>query len=256
MSSVDDKTGRRVLVTGASSGIGAELSRLLIGRNDTVFGCARTRSNLDAVAHRLDSGRFIPVPLDVTDASAVAEEVDRIEREHGPIDMAVLNAGTYTPTPADNFGAATVHTMIEANLVGISNVLAPLMPRMIERGEGHLALMSSVAGYRGLPMAAGYSASKAAVIAMGESLKPELDGFGVKLQVICPGFVKTPLTEQNTFPMPYLMDVDDAAERIIRGLDSSRFQIAFPRRFALQLKLLKLLPDALFFPLIKKATGL
>ena len=105
-------------------------------------------------------------------------------------------------------------------------------------------------------MAAGYSASKAAVIALGESLKAELDGRGVKLQVICPGFVKTPLTEQNTFPMPYLMEVEEAARRIMSGLQTNRFQIAFPRRFVLQLKLLQILPDALYFPLIKKAVGL
>jgi len=248
--------GQLVLITGASSGIGAELARLFLERGDTVAACARTENKLEAVAHRLASDRFVPVPLDVTDISAVEEAIAGIEREHGPIDLAVLNAGTYAPTPADAFGACAVRTMIDVNVIGISNVLAALMPRMIERRKGHLALMSSVAGYRGLPMAAGYSASKAAVIAMGESLKPELDGLGVKLQVICPGFVKTPLTDQNAFPMPYLMEVEDAALRIMQGLDSSRFQIAFPRRFALQLKFLRLLPDALYFPLIKKATGL
>ena len=141
------------------------------------------------------------------------------------------------------------------NVLGVANALAALMPRMVERRRGHLALMSSVAGYRGLPMAAAYSASKAAVIAMGQSLKAELDGLGVKIQVICPGFVKTPLTAQNEFPMPYLMEVEDAAQRIVEGLRSDRFEIAFPKRFAWQLKTMQRLPDGMFFPLIKRATG-
>jgi short-subunit dehydrogenase len=248
--------GRKVLITGASSGIGAELSRLFLARGDTVIACARNRDKLDATAARLDSERFVPMSLDVTDITAVEKAVAEIQGRHGPIDLALLNAGTYTPTPADSFDASALRTMMEVNVIGISNMLASLIPGMIERGQGQLALMSSVAAYRGLPMAAGYSASKAAVIAMGESLKAELDGHGVKLQVICPGFVKTPLTEQNAFPMPYLMEVEDAAERIMKGLESSRFQIAFPRRFVFQLKLLQMMPDALYFPLIKKATGL
>lgn len=248
--------GRKVLITGASSGIGAELSRLFLARGDTVIACARNRDKLDATAARLDSERFVAMSLDVTDITAVAKAVAEIQGRHGPIDLALLNAGTYTPTPADSFDASAVRAMMDVNVIGISNMLASLIPGMIERGQGQLALMSSVAAYRGLPMAAGYSASKAAVIAMGESLKAELDGHGVKLQVICPGFVKTPLTEQNAFPMPYLMEVEDAAERIMKGLESSRFQIAFPRRFVFQLKLLQMMPDALYFPLIKKATGL
>lgn len=247
---------RLVLITGASSGIGAELTRLFVERGDTVVGCARTAGKLDETARRLDDARFIPFPVDVTDIAAVEGMVNAVEKAHGPIDLAVLNAGTYAPTPVEDFEAGTVRTMMEVNVIGISNILSSLMPRMVYRRSGHLALMSSVAGYRGLPMAAGYSASKAAVIAMSESLKPELDGHGVKIQVICPGFVKTPLTEQNTFPMPFLMPVEDAARRIMRGLESGIFQIAFPRRFVLQLKLLRLLPDALYFWLIRKATGI
>lgn len=247
---------RRVLITGASSGIGAEVARLFLDRGDSVIACGRSHEKLDAAVQRFSNERFLPFPLDVTDAFAVQETVHAIEEGQGPIHMALLNAGTYTPTPVKDFNPAAIKTMMDVNVLGMANMLAALIPRMTGRGEGHLALMASVAGYRGLPMAAGYSASKAAVIAMGESLKAELDGQGVKVQVVCPGFVKTPLTDQNEFPMPYLMEVEDAAERIVHGLDSDRFQIAFPRRFALQLKLLQLLPDALYFPLIKKATGL
>ena len=116
--------------------------------------------------------------------------------------------------------------------------------------------MASVAGYRGLPRAAAYCGSKAALIAMAQSLKAELDGDGVTMQVICPGFVRTPLTDQNQFDMPFLMEVEEAVDRVMQGLRSDTFEIAFPKRFAWQLKTMQKLPDAMYFPMIKKATGL
>lgn len=248
--------GRTVWITGASTGIGRSLALKLAADGDTVAASARSPDTLEELAGEAAPGRILPFPVDVTDAAAVAQTAREIESTSGPIDLAILNAGTYTPTPATGFDAGAVARMMSVNVVGVANALAALMPRMMERRRGRLALMASVAGYRGLPRAAGYSASKAAVIAMGQSLKTELDGFGVKVQVICPGFVKTPLTAQNAFPMPFLMEVDDAAARIIRGLETSRFEIAFPQRFALQLKLMQKLPDCLYFPLIRKATGL
>ena len=106
-----------------------------------------------------------------------------------------------------------------------------MLPRFIERRAGHIAVVASVAGYRGLPSASAYGASKSALITMCEALKPELDSYGVKLTLINPGFVKTPLTDRNEFKMPFLMEVDDAAERIIAGLKSNRFEVTFPKRF-------------------------
>ena len=127
-----------------------------------------------------------------------------------------------------------------------------LLPRLIARRAGHVAVVASVAGYRGLPSAAGYGASKAALINLCEALKPELDGCGVRLSLINPGFVRTPLTDRNPFPMPFLMDADDAAERLVRGLESGRFETTFPRRFTWGLKLLRCLPYALYFPLTRR----
>ena len=243
-----------VWITGASTGIGAELARAYARMGWTVAASARTAEKLDVL--RADYEKQIhSFPVDVTDPAAVAETVAVIEDALGLIDLAILNAGTYTPTPVADFTEEIVKTTMDVNVLGVSNALAALMPRMVERRSGHLALMSSVAGYRGLPMAAAYSASKAAVIAMGQSLKAELDDLGVKIQVICPGFVKTPLTAQNEFPMPYLMEVEDAAQRIVEGLRGDSFEIAFPKRFAWQLKTMQRLPDGVFFPLIKRATG-
>jgi short-subunit dehydrogenase len=140
--------------------------------------------------------------------------------------------------------------------MGAVNLLAATMPGMIHRGGGQIAVVASVAGYRGLPRAAVYSATKAGLIALAEGLKFDLDRHGVKIQVINPGFVRTPLTDRNDFAMPFLMEVDAAVDRIVEGLASDRFEIAFPRRFAWALKLLGLLPDRLYFPLVARATGL
>lgn len=179
-----------------------------------------------------------------------------IEDDLGPIDQAVLNAGTYTETPIDDFDPAVVEHTMMVNVVGVANALAPLMKSMRTRRAGRIAIMASVAGYRGLPRAAAYCGSKAALIAMAQSLKAELDGEGVTMQVICPGFVRTPLTEQNSFDMPYLMEVNDAVSRVMDGLQTNTFEVAFPKRFAWQLKTMQKLPDSMYFPMIKKATGL
>jgi short-subunit dehydrogenase len=141
------------------------------------------------------------------------------------------------------------------NLIGTANALAAVMPSMIARSRGQIAIVSSVAGYRGLPRAIAYSATKAALIAMAESLKFDLDRAGVMVNVVNPGFVKTPLTDRNDFPMPFLMRVEDASRRIVEGLASGRFEVCFPRRFAYILKAMRLVPYALYFPLVGRTTG-
>ena len=168
----------------------------------------------------------------------------------------MLNAGTHMPTPAAGFDAEEVGRLVDVNLMGVVNCLDPLLARVLDRGAGHIAITSSVAGYRGLPMAGGYCATKAGLIALAESLNCELEPKGIKMQVICPGFVRTPLTDRNELKMPYLMEVDDAVQRVWDGLNSDEFEIAFPRRFAWQLKTMQKLPNAAYFPLIRKATGL
>ena len=130
--------------------------------------------------------------------------------------------------------------------------LAAVLPRFIGKQAGHVAVVSSVAGYRGLPTSAAYGASKAALINMCEALKPELDRYGVKLSLICPGFVRTPLTDRNAFPMPFLMEAEEAAERIVNGLLRGKFEITFPRRFTWWLKLGRCLPYAWYFLLTRR----
>ncbi|WP_299397268.1 SDR family NAD(P)-dependent oxidoreductase [Pelagibius sp.] len=243
-----------ILITGASLGLGRALALRCARAGWRVVASARGREQLESLAAEAAelSGEITPYPLDVTDAAAVAAAVQHVEAEIAPIGIAVLNAGTHRPMAAESFRAADVEGLLKLNVLGIANCLEALLPRMIARRQGRLALVASVAGYAGLPTAAGYGASKAAVINMAESLKPELDRLGVVLQVVNPGFVQTPLTDKNDFPMPFLMPADAAAEAFFRGLESQRFEIVFPRRFVYLMKLLKLLPYRLFFALTRR----
>ena len=243
----------RVWITGASMGIGEALARRLAQDGAQVIASARSADRLAAVAAASD-GRIVAEPLDVTDHAAVLAAVERIEAERGPIDVAVLNAGSHQPVTAAEFTADGLRRLMELNVFGVASCLEALMPRMIARGRGRIAVVASVAGYRGLPTSAYYGATKAALINLAESLKFDLDRAGVMLQLIDPGFVRTPLTDKNDFPMPFLITAELAADRIAQGLKSGRFEIAFPRPFVLFLKLLRILPYALYFPLVGRGT--
>ncbi len=246
-----------VWITGASSGIGRALALELAARGDRVAASARSDADLSSLAGEAAelSGDIRPFRLDVTDAEASAETVERIVGEMGTIDLAVLNAGTHRPVEAEDFTAGDLKDLIDVNLLGSGNCLAPLLRRMIPARRGHIAIVASVAGYRGLPTSAYYGASKAALINLAESLKFDLDRSGVKLQLVNPGFVKTPLTDKNDFSMPFLMEVEDAARRMADGFESGAFEITFPRRFAWLLKLFRILPYRLYFPLVARMTG-
>lgn len=197
-------------------------------------------------------GSIHSYPLDVTDQAAIDKAVAAIERDLGPIDVAVLNAGTHEPTPAATFSAAALRRLLEINVMGVANGLEAVIPRMVARGSGRLAIVASIAGYGGLPSAAAYGASKAALINLAEAMRPELLAKGVTLQLINPGFVRTPLTDKNDFEMPFLISAEAAAETIRRGLRSDRFEIAFPTTFARLMKLLRILPYALYFRLTRR----
>ncbi|MEZ5824068.1 MAG: SDR family NAD(P)-dependent oxidoreductase [Geminicoccaceae bacterium] len=178
-----------------------------------------------------------------------------MEAGMGPITRAILNAGTHRPVDARAFRAEGLARLVDVNLMGPARCIEALMPGMIERRSGQIAIVASVAGYRGLPTAAYYSATKAGVIAMAESLRFDCERLGIDMRVINPGFVRTPLTDKNDFPMPFLMEPDDAARRIVEGLDGTGFEIAFPVRFVLMLKLMRLLPYRLFFPIASRLTA-
>jgi NAD(P)-dependent dehydrogenase (short-subunit alcohol dehydrogenase family) len=240
-------------ITGASSGIGAGIARALVKEGWTVIGFARRGEALaEVLAQAQGPGRFLPWPLDVTDADACRETAASLIAAHGVPALAILNAGIYVPDTASTFEAAAFRQTINVNLMGVAHCLEAVLPAMTQRGWGQLVLVSSVAGYSGLPLALSYGASKAALINLAEALRLDAGRLGVKIQLICPGFVKTPLTDRNSFPMPFLVPLEDAVQRILVGLTSNRFEITFPRRLAWSMKLLRCLPYPLYFWLIDK----
>lgn len=241
------EAGSRVWITGASTGIGRELALQLAARGLHVAASSRSADKLEELARGSD--RIRAYPLDVTDREAVRETVRRISADLGRIDLAILNAGVWHPMKASEFDVTRVLDSINVNYIGIVNALEPLIPDMVTARKGHIALVGSVAGYRGLPMAAAYAPSKAAVINLAEVLRLELARRGITVSLINPGFVETPMTAVNTFPMPFILKPDDAARRIIRGLERGKFEIAFPWQLVVMLKLMRVLPYKLFFRL-------
>ncbi|MEC9176795.1 MAG: SDR family NAD(P)-dependent oxidoreductase, partial [Pseudomonadota bacterium] len=206
---------------------------------------ARTAADLDVLVREAQAGAITPFVLDVTDPLATAAVIARVNAEMGPIALAILNAGTHRPTPLAGFLASDLAALIDVNLMGVAHGLAALLAAPTPARD--IAVVASLAGYRGLPRAAAYGASKAAVINLIEALKPEADQAGIRLRLINPGFVATPLTDLNDFPMPFLISAEAAADYILRGLAGGRFEIAFPYRFAWIMKLLRILPAGLFF---------
>lgn len=241
-------------ITGAGTGIGRGLALALVARGMTVAASARTEADLlslQAEAETTGPGRIVPVPLDVTDEKAVQAALARIEAEAGPITLAILNAGTNSEVTAEKFDTAKFTHVMQTNLMGAVYCLGGLLPLLRGRRAGRIAIVASVAGYRGLPTAAAYAASKAGLIAMTELLKPELEADNVDLTLINPGFVDTPLTRKNSFPMPFLIQGDEAVRAIMKGLERGQFEIVFPWQMTVAMKLLGTLPYGPFFALTR-----
>jgi NADP-dependent 3-hydroxy acid dehydrogenase YdfG len=242
-------------ITGASGGIGRATALRLCSDGWKVYATARSLPDLDTLKQEArGSGQIIPVAGDVTDPVAMTEIVDEIVREQ-PLALAILNAGLYTPMRAETFRSATARSMFDVNLGGVANGLEPVLAHMIACRSGHVAITASVAGYRGLPDAAAYSATKAGLIAMAEALAMDLVDLGVRISVINPGFVETKATSVNAFEMPFLMSPEDAAKRIVEGLKRPGFEIVFPRRFALILRLVGVLPNRAYIRTVRWLTG-
>lgn len=243
-------------VTGASSGIGRATALKLARRGWRVVATARSLEALEALQKEAVGGYGYVIVMagDVSDTTQMAAIVDTIERDHGGIGLAVLNAGIYKPARGEDLNVAAFLTTFDVNVKGVVNCLVPVSHAMRERQRGQIAIVSSVAGYGGLPTSAAYGATKAALINLAESLKFDFDKMGLLLQVVNPGFVDTPATKSNPFPMPMLMNVGDAADALIKGLDKGAFEITFPKRFTRIIKAINLLPYGLYFALISRMT--
>ena len=247
---IDGWKGRRVWVIGASTGIGRACAVALLQRGARVAVSAR---NAQALQH-IDGA--MALPLDVTDASALRAAMQALQSPWGGLDLLLYCAGTYQPMRATAFDLAAALQHDDVNYRGALHALDAALPVFNAQRSGHIALVSSVAGLGGLPQALAYGPTKAALINLAETLYLDLQPQGIGVHVINPGFVETPLTAQNTFAMPALISPEQAADAILAGLEAGRFDIHFPRRFTLWLKLLRLLPRGLYFRIVSRFTGL
>ncbi len=248
-----DWHGKTVWLVGASSGIGEATAHALHARGALVVVSARNAAALDDFA-RSHVGA-IALPLDVTDPAAVRTAAQSLLAS-GPLDLVMYCAGYYKAMRATRLDLADMLKHQQVNYVGALYLLDAVLPALLQRGSGHISLTGSVAGYRGLPNSLAYGPTKAALINVAETLYLDLQESGVGVSIVNPGFVETPLTAQNSFSMPALLTPAQAAAEILAGWARGEFEIHFPRRFTRWMKTLRVLPYGLYFPAIRKFTGL
>ena len=238
--------GKRYWIVGASAGLGRAVAIELSKSGAEVILSARSPADLKAVAKELP-GKSCVVPMDVAQDESVAEAAARV----GQPDGLVYLAGVYWPMPASEFDGAKAAAMLDINLTGAVRVLGHVLPGMIARDAGHIVLTGSLSGFRGLPRAPGYGASKAGIMSLAETLYADLRGTGVQVQLVNPGFVRSRLTDKNDFAMPFIMEPEQAARIFVRHMATGGFARNFPRAFAALFRLGQFLPDPLYFRLFR-----
>jgi short-subunit dehydrogenase len=251
--SIENWQGKNVWLVGASSGIGEALAKQLMALGANVALSARRKEPLESILslNKNVSAKHMVIPMDVTDAEQVKAAHKSIRAQWLRIDLIIWLAGTYKAMRADALDLALIKQTIDANFTSVYNGLDAYLPDLIAQKSGGIALVSSVAGFRGLPKALVYGPTKAAMINLAEVLYNDLKPFGISVYLINPGFVATPLTAQNEFKMPALISSEQAAEEILKGFKKGQFEMHFPKRFTRMLKLMRLLPYRLYFALVK-----
>lgn len=234
-------TGKRYWLVGASEGLGAALAQQMSAAGAHLVLSARGRDGLERLAARLPGPAEV-LPVDIADDGSV----DAAARALGEIDGVVLLAGVYWPMRAQDWDSARAVTMADVNFTGYLRVLGAVVPGMVDRDRGHIVITGSLAGFGGLPGAIGYAASKAGAMALAECLHADLHRTSVKVQLVNPGFIRTRLTDLNTFAMPMLMEPETAARAMFRHMNSRRFATSFPAPFAWLFRFGRFLPQWLY----------
>jgi short-subunit dehydrogenase len=229
-----DWSNKVVMITGASSGIGEALAIELGKRGARLGLIARRKEVLDEIVARIGAGsdRVLAIAADVQDRESMRAAAVELHAKFGHVDVLIANAGIGVSNDGAELDAAKVANVINVNVIGAANSAAAVLPEMVARGSGQLVVISSLAAYRGLPKSAAYCASKAAVSAMFESLRLDLQPKGIDVTIIHPGFIKTPLTAGRQAQLPWLLEVEDAAERILRAIEARKKSYAFPWQLA------------------------
>ena len=243
--------GATFWLIGASEGIGRALALELAARGVRLAVTARNYERIASLVTELKGENHIALAADVTDGTSLAAAYQQMLAHFGSCDGVIFNAGVYTPMTVRQWNLAKAQTTMNINFNGALHMLDAVLPDFLVKQSGRLVLVSSVAAYRGLPKSLAYGASKAALTNLAESLRIELEDKGITVQLVSPGFVKTRLTAQNDFPMPFAITAEDAATRIANGIASDRYEIHFPKRFSVFMKLLRVLPNRIFFTLAR-----
>lgn len=236
------------MITGASSGIGRGLAVELARRGAKLGLVARRAEALDEVVGEIEAlgSKAVALPADVQDSSSVAAAVEKLRAELGPVDVLIANAGIGSSKHAAELRGEEVAEVININVIGAANSATVVVPEMVRRGEGHLVVISSLAAYRGLPKSAAYCASKAAVSAMFESFRLDLEPKGIDVTIIHPGFIKTALTAGRQAQLPFLLEVEDAVQRMVRAIEKRKKTYAFPWQLATIVRLGMIMPISMY----------